>query len=848
MSWNKLFDTLDLAYNWSQSSLNEPVLGSRASSVRKKIRMSQIRIKNLLDSSKQYPTFGIYGPSQAGKSYLSSKLAEDKNGKLTVQLNSDCDFLAKINPEGGRESTALVTRFSVGREKLNKAFPVSAALMSDSDIICLLANSFNKDSDAPLYPGTEKIIERLSELNLNTAPVSSAMPLDDILNLENYLDKHVFDKATNENFGEIWTYLTDNYLFLDLAERAKLFSLLWSDNPHLTELYTLLSDFRGKIGGNQAVLLPEDCLLPRETSIIDVDILRIGLIKKDTSQVVQLLNSDGQEVEIPRYVASALTSELKLYINQPAISLFGKVDLLDFPGARSRIKSGSVNIEKVEKEEIADLFLRGKIDFLFQKYVENQQIDALILCIPPDPMNVIGLPQLISEWVQLNTATDGPIPPSLYFILSKFDVHLPDKPGRSDDDSVRFSNSLDTALLQPFGLSKKSWIFNWNGKRFKNVFPIRNPNFPIEGFFEYEFGQEVSVVKSKLERLNQLREGFTKSEVINNHVKDSDKKWSSLISPADGGVKYLAKELSNFDFQESKESKNGDLANSVIRSMLDTLKTFEFSDDITNKIKDEHTQFLRLWPSLKQMCETDKFTDFIDSFLISEDRLKPAMVNRPKNIQIIFNKKPIETENKVDQVEFLPSFLKQNLEEEESVGAPDIGISSMIKLTRSEFFAKVIVDTWSEKIFKIGTNSESLDRLGINAETWEYVCRHLSHPNVADHLRATILKEATPWDFSDKWRADVSIFAKIGCEVINNYVADLEMSQAEVRKSTINPSLKTFTDSLKSNEEVLIWQIWMNKFGELIESNTSSGNILECDSEQNQNLIHINKSLETLEL
>ena len=59
---------------------------------------------------------GVFGPSQAGKSYLISALARDAQGTLMARFGGEQhDFISEINPEGGKESTGLVTRFTMTR-------------------------------------------------------------------------------------------------------------------------------------------------------------------------------------------------------------------------------------------------------------------------------------------------------------------------------------------------------------------------------------------------------------------------------------------------------------------------------------------------------------------------------------------------------------------------------------------------------------------------------------------------------------------------------------------------------------------------------------------------------------
>ena len=57
---------------------------------------------------------GVFGPSQSGKSYLISALAQDADGSLLTALGDEsADFIQDINPAGGKESTGLVTRFTL---------------------------------------------------------------------------------------------------------------------------------------------------------------------------------------------------------------------------------------------------------------------------------------------------------------------------------------------------------------------------------------------------------------------------------------------------------------------------------------------------------------------------------------------------------------------------------------------------------------------------------------------------------------------------------------------------------------------------------------------------------------
>ena len=78
---------------------------------------------------------GVFGPSQAGKSYLISALARRGTNPLMAVFDSHpegIDFVKEINPEGGQEATGLVTRFSIRPVQAPAGAPVALRLLSQT--------------------------------------------------------------------------------------------------------------------------------------------------------------------------------------------------------------------------------------------------------------------------------------------------------------------------------------------------------------------------------------------------------------------------------------------------------------------------------------------------------------------------------------------------------------------------------------------------------------------------------------------------------------------------------------------------------------------------------------------
>ena len=151
--WEHINKVILEASNWSLHEANQNIMGANALRVQKKVRNSRIRLHKLERAFFGKPALGIYGPSQSGKSYLTSKIAQQSDGRLQINIKQKYEFLEDINPEGGRESTAVVTRFSVNKINFKEKYPVTVSLITESDIVCILANSFGNFSTHVLTSG-----------------------------------------------------------------------------------------------------------------------------------------------------------------------------------------------------------------------------------------------------------------------------------------------------------------------------------------------------------------------------------------------------------------------------------------------------------------------------------------------------------------------------------------------------------------------------------------------------------------------------------------------------------------------------------------------------------------------
>ncbi|MGQ3030739.1 MAG: virulence factor SrfC family protein, partial [Ferrovibrionaceae bacterium] len=126
-----------------------PSVANQSQALINATRQAENLSRKLAGAADRRVCVGVFGPSQAGKSYLVSALARRPGESLTCNFAGDRkDFLRDINPPGDRESTGLVTRFTTTPSAADQAFPVELRLLSETDLVKILANAYFSDFDA----------------------------------------------------------------------------------------------------------------------------------------------------------------------------------------------------------------------------------------------------------------------------------------------------------------------------------------------------------------------------------------------------------------------------------------------------------------------------------------------------------------------------------------------------------------------------------------------------------------------------------------------------------------------------------------------------------------------------
>jgi len=593
------------ALDWVSNSEDSGIANNYL--LKKDLKRSIAQCKRLETAAGARMCVGVYGASQAGKSYLVSVLATRNERPLMARFGNDqVDFLRQINPAGGQESTGLVTRFTTDQHQTPTGFPVQARLLTEMDLAKIFVNSFAEDvltSEDEDYEALAKQSNTVLESLEKEPPATSPVRLEEVYELEDYCNTRLgmHPNAIVLKKIDFWERAAELLPRLDLQDRIRLVELIWEGLPPITELYSQLVFELFRIGNPTTVYCPIEALMQKkaesfersEHSIINVSTLE-GLVEQDGVRI-EVSNEQGTTASIAVSVLCALIAELLIPLSDQPHEFFEHTDLLDFPGARSRNPRPKVLSILSQGQVKVESFLRGKVAYLFDKFSSDLQLNSMLLCVGPSNLEVSGLPRLVEEWVALTHGQSpderAKLPTSLFLILTKFDRELGQDSGKQSDGS-RWSTRLEASLIKPFGAHshRTSWVNAWHPDTpFSNTYWLRNPKVDQFGLVEYEgeiaSSREIGFAKERSAYLNNLKNEFLQNSLVKQHFQHPAQAWEAAMSLNDGGVTYIVAALSRVCQPANKLSQIDERLSSLLLQRYGDLKKYYVTSD-----RDEITQ------------------------------------------------------------------------------------------------------------------------------------------------------------------------------------------------------------------------------------------------------------------
>lgn len=583
-AWSAIHDSTTSTLAWIDNvRKNSLGIDNEAENIKLQVYRHRNIAKNLSRVSATPMTVGFFGLSQAGKSYLISALAADAAGDLITDFGGEqLNFIDHINPTGlGQEATGLVTRFSrLAKASPDPAFPVELRLFNEIEIAMILANAWLHDFDQELidYSINKALItEHLAAfacVDTNAPPPSHvAVEPEDVVALMDNLGKK---RSVLELKHVYWGEAIKLIAHLSLPQRAKLFSILWGQQAKITAVYVQLATALQQLGGAQIIYAPLSTLVHKtdtgfvqKNSIMNVDTLNFLGSAQDTRLQVRPLQTDGN-LGAP---ASISTAELTALVNEMTFRLIEdsqhpvveKVDLLDFPGYRSRLKLPSLDrlYDAEDKSLIAELLLRGKVSYLFERYTNAQEMNGLVMCANSSTQSeVVDINEALKTWIDVTQgetpAERAQRPSGLIWAMTMADIYVQKASATNASQRLESSSNLiNITMLQRF--DKESWMQNWNGKPFNNTFLVRKPRLPTSFITLDGQSNEIAIASQAAEAVADLRSGFINNEAVQKHVAEPEAAWDAMMLLNNGGITRLGESVvtisdSSFKLQRLTET------------------------------------------------------------------------------------------------------------------------------------------------------------------------------------------------------------------------------------------------------------------------------------------------------
>jgi hypothetical protein len=556
------------ALGWVKNDVNAGRISSVRSTLDRELRRSFIEADRLTKALDRSMCVGVFGPSQAGKSYLISALARRETDQVLVafdDIKPGLDFVRQINPEGGRESTGLVTRFSMRRIPTPAGFPVAVRLLSQSDLVKILGNTYLLDCelDDEKMPEESDLSALVGKARTMTVSVPGLRE-EDIWDIRDYFEQRQFKgEPIVRQLSAIgyWDTLQELAPTLSTEGRTLLFSMLWGQIDEFTNLCSRLCKKLDLLGNTADAFCSVDSLVTPNGDHFDrridsiVNVVTLNTLNNPEDESVEVCTGSGRKAKLARADLAALVAELHLGLCIQPFDFFDHTDLLDFPGARSRLRIPDVRAFLKAKGSsgdqaapLADLFCRGKVGYLFERYNSERELTSILLCMGAGPAEVRTLPGMIKDWIDVShgetPAARAASETALFFVLTKFDREFEQAAGQSEDSSQRWTTRIESCLTKFFGQAH-DWPREWKpGRSFDNLYWLRNPNVFSPHILDYDAARrEVAVRENEKARIDKLRHEFLENTEVRKHFHDPGKAWDEAFRLNDGGVSYLADSL-----------------------------------------------------------------------------------------------------------------------------------------------------------------------------------------------------------------------------------------------------------------------------------------------------------------
>lgn len=844
---------------WTKSYI-EDLKESRE--IREECLMNQLTLNRIDFANKFNPAVAVYGESQVGKSYLVGSLLNTEKSPLAIYDGiKSYGFIEDINPYGqGKESTSIITRFTINRpsDMDNKEYPICAVMLTPVDVVLILCDAYYNDIKQQKFPEKEEIqeeIKRIRERYMNQPKVQETITDVDIFEIKDYFENIEFAK------GEMFiTYLQSLGYFetlsecigsIDFSHWRDVFGYLWNRIPLIGDVFDKLINTLRLLDFRKRCYIKIDPLLRDYGTILQVDriyqlfgfseVMIDDETKKVEVAVVQDMEvwNGERAITIQKSEFCALATELILTIsdindeNAEASELLKEkpflkyMDVLDFPGARSRLE---IEASQITNWDTCLMLLRGKVAYLFNKYSRQYLISNLMFCHHALKSEVSTLKHLLQGWIN---STIGKNPEErakyirsseispLFIVGTKFNDDLWRQPidsmgseqgkrkAKENRWALRFDNLRD--LIHESALDP--WFSQWvPDQPFKNMYLLRDYQYSCQrGIYEgyqvqdekgdwhdvYDENgrrRETGIKENYVDFIRELKETFLENKFVQAHFENPNKSWDEAAALNHDGSQWIIDNLNKAAKKAriSREMKFDQMLGECFERLYMVLRKKYHDDNADSRLREALEEAGDLDLRLNILFGKDKyfFSEFIDTILVREDDFHDIIMDTISGIKLL-NDTDLSTlfalrdeagitSDDTEQTARQKIKKKHNLSSDEKVDEylKDYGltITDVINPPQVMNVGHIIVDAvekhWFEKHLQLDRFQEFVER-GLPPQSITALFKRLKDLYYDEEVRMTevITMKIMPYIASPQQLGTmVDMLADLFSECINKYV------------------------------------------------------------------------------
>ncbi len=641
--------------------LNTALLGAETAAARQMLHRFQTQTKCLQDAVGSRACLGVIGPGGAGKTHLIAGLAGRGAAPLRAEfegLPNGADYAREICGDTAA-SSGVVTRFTTQNNGTPTKFPVAVQLLSQVELIKILAHSYFSGSicDRLRGPTAGAIEELTTRLGRNLGP-NNVAGLDDhdLWMIRLHLDREFITTSAYSGLAAsgYWDYFTAMMPRLSQSGRTAMLSVLWGGEPFYTRLYETVVEAMDKLGHERQAYCAMSSLCDvAETggvvraspdSILSIKPLyRFGQEDDDT---VLVRSKHGAWAAIKRSVLAIMVAEIRIHLTDDQGAALEHIDVLEFCGMNPAVGE-SISTEyaaqpypfartpprgTIVERDLTTVFAQTKGQHLFAAYHERREITCLVVCADAAHRDLSNWARGVTRWVndclgaeagERSTNEDG-----LFVVLTKLDEAI----DQSAAQAANWTARLEQSLRQGIGRGGE-WTQNWlSGQAFKNVYLLRSPHYRSPRLCDYlANGLELCIKASRAGDVALARECFLQNELVRTHVADPPGAWREAMEPGDGGLSYLSQSVMACCSDAQKHRQIGAELTRLRAELTQRLLRFHVSHDMFAQHDARRRGGVRVGRAIERCVSAGAHGKLLHKLHLAEDHIGAMLHNIDTN-------------------------------------------------------------------------------------------------------------------------------------------------------------------------------------------------------------------------